>query len=263
MRIALVLLLVACREAPATASNADSAPIARDASNPPASRVHDAAAYEAELAAIETQRLLLADALAAAPDAAARAKVLERARKVALAAMRDVVLPAWMGMPWGLGEHSTALMPHEPDSVIACGYFVSSTLTNLGLRLDTRFRFAQAPALHAQRSLAPALEDLHVFFSIPGDALAQKIAALGDGLYIIGLDKHIGFVDVRGDEVRLVHASYTDEQVVIDEELATAKAIASSREAGYFVTPLLQDDRLVTRWLRGEKVPLQLLGPGA
>ena len=164
-------------------------------------------------------------------------------------------------MPWGLGPDSTPTRPHQPDTVIACGYFVSSTLENLGLKLDTRFRFAQAPALHAQRSLAPAPRDLHVFFSIPGDLLASQIAALGAGLYVIGLNNHIGFVDVRGAEVRLIHASYTGEQVVTDEPLATAQVIANSRAAGYFVTPLLQDDRLVEHWLRGEAVPLQTLGP--
>ena len=185
------------------------------------------------------------------------------ARSVALQAMREVVLPAWLGMPWGLGPSSTPTRPHQPDTVIACGYFVSSTLENLGLKLGTRFSFAQAPALHAQRSLAPAPRDLHVFFSIPGDELARKIAALGEGLYVIGLNNHIGFVDVRGAEVRIVHASYTGEQVVTDEPLATAEVIANSRAAGYFVTPLLQDDRLIEHWLRGEAVPLQTLGPRA
>ena len=67
---------------------------------------------------------------------------------------------------------------------------------------------------------------------------------------------------MRAGEVRLVHASYTDAQVVIDEPLATARVIANSRAAGYFVTPLLQDDRLIERWLRGEAVPLQQLGVG-
>lgn len=257
MRVALLLLcLVGCAESPAVASVPAAAQVER-APGP------DAAAYEAALARIEGRRLALARRFKAAEDAAGRAMVRAEARAVALKAMREEILPAWLGMPWGLGANSTPLRPHQPDTVIACGYFVSSTLENLGIKLDTRFRFAQAPALHAQRSLAPAPRDLHVFFSVPGDVLASKIAGLGEGLYIIGLNNHIGFVDVRGSEVRIVHASYTGAQVVTDEPLATAEVIANSRAAGYFVTPLLQDDRLVEHWLRGEAVSLQTLGPRA
>lgn len=257
MRLALVIVLLSgCAEAPAAAASLQVAEAG-------SVKVHDAAAYEAALAKIEGRRLALARRFKAAEDAAGRAAVRAEARSVALQAMREVVLPAWLGMPWGLGPSSTPTRPHQPDTVIACGYFVSSTLENLGLKLGTRFSFAQAPALHAQRSLAPAPRDLHVFFSIPGDELARKIAALGEGLYVIGLNNHIGFVDVRGAEVRIVHASYTGEQVVTDEPLATAEVIANSRAAGYFVTPLLQDDRLIEHWLRGEAVPLQTLGPRA
>lgn len=257
MRIALVLVLFAgCAESPAAAATLQ---VTADEG----AKVHDAAAYEAALAKIEGRRLALARRFKAAEDAGGRAAVRAEARTFTRTAMREVVLPAWLGMPWGLGPDSTPTRPHQAGTVIACGYFVSSTLENLGLKLDTRFRFAQAPALHAQRSLAPAPRDLHVFFSIPGDLLARKIAALGEGLYVIGLNNHIGFVDVRGEEVRLIHASYTGEQLVTDEPLAAAQVIANSRAAGYFVTPLLQDDRLVEHWLRGEAVPLQTLGPRA
>jgi hypothetical protein len=133
---------------------------------------------------------------------------------------------------------------------------VAAVLENAGLRLASRFTYAQAPALRVQRALAPAAADLHRYFSIAGEALARKIAGLGDGLYIIGLSNHIGFVVVEGADVRLVHASYTDGQVVTDEPLAAAQAIANSRPKGYFVTPVMHDDRLADLWLRGVAVPL-------
>jgi hypothetical protein len=54
-----------------------------------------------------------------------------------------------------------------------------------------------------------------------------------------------------------VHASYTGPQVVVDEPLEHAAAIAASQRAGYFVSPVFQDERLVEMWLRGTPVPLQ------
>ena len=43
-------------------------------------------------------------------------------------------------------------------------------------------------------------------------------------------------------------------------EAVAAEVIANSRAAGYFVTPLFHDDRLIDAWLRGEAVALQKLG---
>ncbi len=49
--------------------------------------------------------------------------------------------------------------------------------------------------------------------------------------------------------MRLVHASYTGDRLVADEPVVDAEAIHASREAGYFVTPLFRDRRLVKAWL--------------
>jgi hypothetical protein len=165
-----------------------------------------------------------------------------------------------MGTPWGLGRNSTSTRPHQDGMTVGCSYFVTSVLLNAGLRLDNRYRFAQAPALHIQRSLAPRRADLHRFLSIPAADLRDRIARLGNGLYVIGLNNHVGFVVVNGGEVRFVHASYTEPQNVRDEALVSSAAIAASRKAGYFVTPVFQDDRLIDYWLTGKKVPFQKLG---
>jgi hypothetical protein len=160
-----------------------------------------------------------------------------------------------------MGSDSTATRPHEPNMKVGCSYVVTSVLLSVGVQLSNRYTFAQAPAIHIQRSLAPDKAQLHTYFSIPSEQLRDKIAKLGEGLYIIGLDTHVGFVVVRDGEVRFVHASYTGARVVTDELLVDAVAIANSRPKGYFVTPLFQDARLLDLWLRGQKVPFQTLGP--
>ncbi len=174
---------------------------------------------------------------------------------------RDI-FPAWMGTPWGLGRNSTSRMPHLPGKTVGCSYFVTSVLQNAGLRLTNRYRFAQAPALYIQRSLAPRRKDLRRYYSIPPKALKKRLLGLGPGLYLIGLNCHIGFVVVTANDARFVHASYTDPTVVVNEPLATSQAIVNSRKAGYVVTPLFADERLVEMWLRGEAVPFRKLGYG-
>jgi hypothetical protein len=146
--------------------------------------------------------------------------------------------------------------------VVGCSYFVTAILQGAGVVLDNRYRFAQAPALAIQRALARRRGAVHRYLSIPAERLDREIAALGDGLYLIGLDVHVGFVVVDGGAVRLLHASYTGDRQVTDEPLRDALAIARSREEGYFVSPLFvrsaDNDALVESWLAG--APLSLDG---
>lgn len=218
--------------------------------------VAEAADYEATLAGIEAGRRRLAGRYAAAVAEDERAAIRAEARAYVQAAIVREIAPAWLGTPWGLGRNSTTNRPHAPGMTVACGYFVAAVLEAAGLRLESRFKFAQAPALAVQRALAPGA--VRRYFSVAGDVLERKIAGLGEGVYVIGLANHIGLVVVdAGGGVRLVHASYTGDQVVIDEPLAAARAIADSRPKGYFVSPVMQDDRLADLWLRGEVVPLR------
>lgn len=216
--------------------------------------------FEHTLSKIETRRVELAQRYQNAKGVDQRRNIREEARMYVVSTIMDEIFPAWMGTPWGLGKNSTSTRPHQPDMTVGCSYFVTSVLLNVGLKLDNRYTFAQAPAIHIQRSLAPQKTSLHRFLSISAQKLHDEIKKLGDGLYIVGLNNHIAFVVVRGDDVRMVHASYTPPKTVVDEPLLTSVAIDNSRGKGYFVTPLFQDDRLIELWLNGEPVPFQKLG---
>jgi hypothetical protein len=138
--------------------------------------------------------------------------------------------------------------------VIGCSYFVTGVLQNAGLRLESRARFAQAPSALMQQALSPAAGDLHRFVGLDLGVLEKRIAALGDGLYIVGLDIHTGFLLVHDGAVHVIHASYTEPTQVVDEPFATAQVIRNSRARGYVVSPLFRDDRLVDHWLTGKPV---------
>jgi hypothetical protein len=84
--------------------------------------------------------------------------------------------------------------------------------------------------------------------------LTRRLLALGDGVYIVGLNIHTGFLVIHDGQVRVVHASYTPPQEVVDEPLDTSLVIAYSVRRGYVVTPLFADDRLLDHWLAGRPV---------
>lgn len=221
---------------------------------------HRRPSYKQLLVRIEHRRQKLRRRYLHARSKRQREKIRAQARRFVLDTIERRIFPAWLGTPWGMDRNSTATRPHQRGMTVACSYFITSVLQNAGLRLDSRYRFGQAPALYIQRSLAPKRADLQRYFSIPDARLAANIARHGDGLYIIGLVNHVGFVVVRHGKVRLVHSGYVPHADVIDEPLVGAQVIAISKRAGYFVTPLFHDDWLIDKWLRGEPVKFRRLG---
>jgi hypothetical protein len=187
-----------------------------------------------------------------------RERIRERARKFVVKAITRRIFPPWMGTPWHMGEDDDATLPHQKGKRISCSMFVTAVLQNAGLQLDNRKRWADSRALYIQRSLAPDPGDLHRFFSIPPRELAQKLRKLEDGLYLIGLNCHVGFIVIQNKKVRFVHSNYTDpEEGVVDERLEESEAIKNSQPVGYWVTPVFQDDRLIELWLEGKPVPIR------
>jgi hypothetical protein len=199
-------------------------------------------------------------ALAARYDAArtgrARAAIRDEARAFVVGTLVADIFPAWMGMPSGGGPQATASLPHQPGMYISCSYFLTAALQNAGLVLESRARFAQAPALWIQRALLPPGGRVHRYGGLPADALERRLADdLGDGLYVVGLDIHVGFLVVRDGRASIVHSSYTPPGTVVEEPIVASEAIANSRAKGYWISPLFRDDRLVELWLHRRPVP--------
>jgi hypothetical protein len=215
----------------------------------------DAARYEEVLAQIGARRAALGARYAAARGGRARAAIRDEARRFVVDALVTQVFPAWMGMPSGAGTQATASRPHEPGMYISCSYFLTAALQNAGLVLESRARFAQAPAAWIEHALLPPGGLIHRYGNLPADELEKKLVGLGDGLYVVGLDIHVGFVVVREGHAWFVHSSYTPPGTVVNEPVVSSMAIANSRRKGYWVSPLFQDDRIIEMWLRRQPVP--------
>src|SRR5437764_1215954 len=84
--------------------------------------------YSAALSKIASTRAGLARKLAAARTDGERAAVLEAARAALLASVDADIFPAWFGTPWDF--NGTTQTPGEGK--IACGYFVTTVMRDLG-----------------------------------------------------------------------------------------------------------------------------------
>jgi hypothetical protein len=178
-------------------------------------------------------------------ERAARAPGLDRA-------LRDQVVTlsrAWLGTRWGLGLPQ-ATLPGEGK--INCGTFVGRMLRDAGFQVNVRHLQRQA-ASDIIRTLAEP-RDIRWFRNASMDRFLADVRAMGPGLFIIGLDLHVGLLRSDGKEIRFLHASYETETVV-DEPAGTASILVDSRLR---VIGKLAGPRTHARWLSGQ--PIQVLG---
>lgn len=173
-----------------------------------------------------------------------RAVVLNEARRRLLSLVREDLVPFWYGTPWDF--NGTTEVPGSGK--IACGYFVTTILRDAGVVLD-RVHLAQ----QASETIIKSLVDSHSIKRFSNSSLSTFLDAVrdwGDGLYIVGLDMHVGFLVSESGEVRFVHSSYVEPLCVVDEDASGSRVLGAS---SYRVLgKLTGDDRFMIAWLRGE-----------
>ena len=96
------------------------------------------------------------------------------------------IFPSWYGTKWDF--NGVTETPKEGH--IACGYFVTTTLRDLGLKVP-RIKWAQAAS---ETMIIAATKDVKRFSSAKMDDVKSWIKSRSDAIYIVGLDNHTGFV---------------------------------------------------------------------
>ena len=199
--------------------------------------------YEQDLAALAASRSKLSKRHRAAKTAAKKHAVLERAEQRLLEAFDDALFPAWRGTPWDYNGTSTV----PGTGTIACGYFVTTLLSHAGFRVE-RAKLAQQASERIVKALSgPA--SIWRFRKGDESGVVDAIQKEGNGLYVVGLDNHVGFLRVGANQ-RFWHSSYLEPAVVTGEDPKKAAAF----ESNYHVVGKLFTPRLLERWLAAEAI---------
>jgi hypothetical protein len=148
----------------------------------------------------------------------------------------------WYGTPWDF--NGTTKKPNEGK--IACGYFVTTTIEQMGFPIN-RIKLAQCASEEMITDLV-SKENIFRFSRIPFDKFEKKIIAKGNGLYIIGLDNHTGFVLVSDEGNYFIHSSGIFPQEVIKEKLSDAKIIKNSKYR--VLGKISADKKFLTNWIK-------------
>lgn len=147
----------------------------------------------------------------------------------------------WYGTKWDF--NGTTENPNEGK--IACGYFVTTTLRDIGVPIN-RVKMAQCASEEMINSLTGKKYIYH-FSSMSLADFEKKIKKKGNGLYVIGLDNHTGFVSISNEGNYFIHASGWFPFKVIKEILGKSSVLGKSK---YRVVGKISDDRdFLNKWL--------------
>ena len=155
----------------------------------------------------------------------------------------DKIIPHWYGTPWSFGGHTAT--PNQGK--IACGYFISTTLRDMGVNLN-RYTLAQKSPIDEAKMISCGAVIKKVVQDTPEKAFAEIDALTEEGLYFIGFDEgHVGYLLKRKGELLLIHSNYLSPVSVCMESLKESRVF--KRFTTFHLVPISHNDTLLQRWL--------------
>jgi hypothetical protein len=200
--------------------------------------------YEQELKSIELGRVgMRAQILMAKKDSSKSQQTLRRAGRRFQADLDGRLFPYWFGTSYDF--YGTTQVPGQGE--IACGYFVTTILEDMGVGLD---RVALAKAA-SEKMIKALVDEKHIrrYSNQSLKRLLSDVRADGGGIYIVGLDTHTGFLVHDGKESYFIHASGRYPWQVVEERAEESIALSKSV---YRVTGHLTGDlAFIKHWIEG------------
>ncbi|HXB41304.1 MAG TPA: hypothetical protein VNZ49_12230 [Bacteroidia bacterium] len=170
--------------------------------------------------------------------------LIEIARQFVFTSITKDFFPHWFGTPWDF--NGCTKVPGEGK--IACGFFVNAVMSDAGFDIP-RTRWAQMASEPVIKILS---SDLKRFSNKPVDKVKAYIKGREDGLYVVGLDNHVGYIYKSGCTVKFVHSSfYEPEKGVMAEEIDSENPLKYSK---YRVIGKILDDDMMKKWITKTRI---------
>lgn len=202
--------------------------------------------YDSLRTTIEEKRVAYHNQYEHANDSAGRLAVIKNARGYITGQLLNGLLPQWYGTPWAF--EGTTTLPRNGQ--IACGYFVTTVLQHAGFNLP-RVKWACVPSETLIKAITDKRNIKH-YINTEAANVEAGIKASGPGIYIVGLDMHVGFIVNTGSEISFVHSNYYEPATgVMSQPL---NSINPLRDSNYRVVGKILNDEMVRRWIMGERL---------
>lgn len=149
----------------------------------------------------------------------------------------------WAGTPWDF--YGTTQQPKSGS--IACGFFVTNTLTDLGFKID-RVGLANAPSSDMIKKLCVGIQSFHSLNKLNSYLAKQPV----NSVFIIGLDFHTGYVVKTVTGCYFFHSNYIKKQGVIQEKIAASQALSTNKF--FMIGSLTANNDLLRKWVENKPV---------
>lgn len=160
----------------------------------------------------------------------------------------EKIIPPWYGTPWSFGGHTA--IPNQGK--IACGYFISTTLRDMGMNLN-RFKLAQKSPIDEAKIISCGTTIKSVVQDSPEKAIEEIDRITKEGLHFIGFDTgHVGYLLKRKGELFLIHSNYLFPISVCIEPLKESRVFKSFSK--FHLVDISNNDELIQRWLNNDVV---------
>lgn len=144
----------------------------------------------------------------------------------------------WHKTPWNFNGTTS-----EPQKgTIACGYFVTNTLSDLGFNIQ-RIKLAQQPSSVMIKKLCTNIQ----YFSSVNQLQEYLNKQPDKSVYIIGLDFHTGYVLKDETGSYFLHSNYIKNEGVVKEALTQSSNLKSSKS--FMIGSLTANKTLLNEWV--------------
>lgn len=174
---------------------------------------------------------------------------VNEARQYILSTLTDSIFPYWYDTPWDF--NGTTQEPQQGS--IACGFFISTTLQHAGFNIDRIKCGQQASSVFI--NIMCKKSSVKWISNNDTVKLVKHLLSQPDGLYLIGLDYHTGFIQKQGTDLWMIHAAFWPHYKVVKERVQESAHIKESKI--FMVGDLLGNDELVRKWMKKERIEIE------
>ncbi len=158
----------------------------------------------------------------------------------------DSIIPFWYGTSYDFNGHTNV----PGKGKVACGYLVSTSLKHAGVNVN-RFKLAQQAASDIVDALnsgkKPRIYRNVSVLEVQQDFLENE----ADGLYVLGLDYHVGFLLKRSDSLYFIHADYFSGAVAAE---LFEESYAAEGSQIFYIGELSTNYEFLRKWIKNEPI---------
>lgn len=175
-------------------------------------------------------------------------KIIRENRAFVFEILTESIFPAWHGTNWGFNGSSRT----PGKGKIACGTFVIYTLQDAGFKIPSKM--ARQPSENIIKNMIGPSPVKRFWNSASMEKVLNWVRSRGEGLYVVGLDIHVGYIIYNNDKVTFCHSSYYNPpRTVVNQDAMGKSPLTDSK---YRVLGKILDDGMMIKWIRGEEFPI-------